>query len=103
MYNDRLKTLKTVVIVVVIIGLLAVIAYAVYGFSLLWATFAAGITMGLLLILIVLLLVIVMYFWIKNLLLKGELNRTKNGLKQTKIDLNKCRAKLNSNKLEESE
>jgi uncharacterized membrane protein len=99
MDDDRFETLKLVVIIAVIIGLLAAIGYAVYAFSLLWVTFAAGITTALLLILVLVLFVIAIYFWIKNLMIKRELNRTISKLEQTKIELDRYKAKLKSDKV----
>lgn len=99
MHDDRLKKLKTVLIIAVAILLLAAIAYAVYGFSLFWATFAAGITIGLLIIIILVLLVLTIYLWIRTLLLKRDLNKTISRLEQTKIELSQCKTKLNQKKL----
>lgn len=97
MNYDRLKT---VLIIAAVILILAAIAYAVYGFSLFWATFAAGITIGLLIIIIIVLLVLAIYLWIRTLMLKRELNKTLSQLEQTKIELERCKADLNQKKLE---
>lgn len=97
MNDDRLKT---VLIVAGIILILAAIAYAVYGFSLFWTTFAAGITIGLLIIIIIVLLALTIYLWIRTLLLKRDLNRTMSQLEQAKIELARCKAELNQKKLE---
>lgn len=100
MYDDRLRILRIVVIIALIIGILVALFYLVYSFSLFWQAFAAGITIGILLIIIFVLIVTAIYLWIKNLLIKRELSRKSNELEQTKIELNRCRAKLNSDKLE---
>jgi len=92
MHDDRLKTLKTIFIVAVAIGLLILIIYAVYGFSLLWTTFAAGITIGLLVIIIIVLIILAIYLWIKNLMNKRELKRTRDKLEITEMELSRCRA-----------
>lgn len=97
MNNDRLKT---VLIIAGIILILVAIAYAVYGFSLFWATFAAGITIGLLIIIIIVLLALTIYLWIRTLMLKRDLNRTMGQLEQTKMELARCKAELNKKKLE---
>jgi membrane protein implicated in regulation of membrane protease activity len=96
--NDN--RLKTILVIVGAILILAVIAYAIYGFSLFWATFAAGITIGLLIIIIIVFIALTIYLWIRTLLLKRDLNRTMSELKQTKMELSQCRAKLNQKKFE---
>lgn len=93
MYEDRLKTLKIVVIAAVVIGIIAALAYVLYGFSLFWATFAAGITIGILLIFIVILLILLVYLWIRMLLLKREIKRLEVKLEQVTMELNSCRSK----------
>ena len=100
--DERLKTLKLVVIVAILIGLLAAIAYALYGFSLFWATFAAGITIGLLLIIILVILVLAVYLWIRTLLLKREVRKFEDKLELAKMELSRCRAQLNQ-KIQESD
>jgi hypothetical protein len=69
--------------------------YGIYAFSLLWQTFAAGITISFLLIILVVITVLSIYLWIKNLLLKRELNRCKNDLEKVRIQLKRCESKLN--------
>jgi uncharacterized membrane protein len=103
MHEDSLKTLKIVVIVAVVIGVLAAIAYIIYGFALFWATFAVGITIGLLLIISLVLLVLAIYLWIRTFLLKREVKRYENILEQTKIELDRCRSKFNQIKIQKSE
>ena len=103
MDEDRLKTLKIVVIIAVVLGLLAALGYALYSFTLLWATFAAGITIGLLLILILLLFVLVIYLWIRMLLLKREITRYKNQMEQVNMELSRCKSKLSQKRIHESD
>ncbi|HML05745.1 MAG TPA: hypothetical protein VK426_08235 [Methanobacterium sp.] len=93
MYNDNIKTLKIVIIAAVVIGIIAASAYVLYGFSLFWATFAAGITIGLLLIFIVLLLILLIYLWIRMLLLKREIKRLEIKLEQVNMELSRCRSR----------
>ena len=92
MDKNNFKTLKIVVIAAVIIGFLAALAYAVYGFSLFWATFSAGITIGLLLIVILALIILLVYLWIRVFLLKREIKRYEIMLEQVKMELNRCRS-----------
>jgi len=103
MYNDRMRTLKIVVIIAAVIGIIAALFYLVYSFTLFWQAFAAGITIGILLIIIFVLIVLAMYLWIKNLLLKREFKKQEAKLEQINMELNRCRTKLKSSKLEESE
>jgi uncharacterized membrane protein len=103
MEDNRLKTLKIVVIAAVVIGLLAALAYTLYGFSLFWATFAAGITIGLLIIIILVFIVLTIYLWIRTLLFKREIKRYENRLEQAKMELIRCRSKLNRKNITESD
>jgi len=98
-----MRTLKIVVIIAAVIGIIAALFYLVYSFTLFWQAFAAGITIGILLIIIFVLIVLAMYLWIKNLLLKREFKKQEAKLEQINMELNRCRTKLKSSKLEESE
>ena len=51
----------------------------------------------LILFIIVILFILVTYFGIRNFLLKREVDRHKNLLKQAKFELEKCKSKLNQN------
>jgi len=103
MDEDRLKTLKIVVLIAVVLGLLAALGYAFYSFTLLWATFAAGITIGLLLILILILLILAIYFWIRMFLFKREVKKYENQLEQVNMELNRCRSQLRQKRIQESD
>lgn len=103
MNDDRLKNLKIVVIIAVVLGLLAALAYAIYSFTLLWATFAAGITIGLLLIIVLVLLVLTIYFWIRTLLYKREITRYENKLEQINMELSRCRSGLKQKRIQKSD
>lgn len=103
MHDDSLKTLKIVVMIAVVIGILVAVGYLIYGFSLFWATFAAGITIGLLLIIIVVLLILAIYLWIRNFLLKRELRRYEDRLEQAQAELSRCRSKFNQIKTQKSD
>jgi membrane protein implicated in regulation of membrane protease activity len=94
------KTLRTIKIILILVGVMAVmtlVLYGVYAFSLLWQTFAAGITISFLLIIIVLIALMAVYLWIRNLLIKRELNKYKNDLENLKIQLKRCESKLDQN------
>ena len=93
MYSDNFKTLKIVVIAAVVIGIIAALAYVLYGFSLFWATFAAGITIGLLLIFIVILFILLVYLGVRMLLLKREIKRLEIKLEQVTMELSRCRSR----------
>ena len=71
--------------------------------ALLWATFAAGITIGLLIIIILVILVLAIYLWIRTLLLKREVKRFENKLELAKIELIRCQIKTKPKKLTESD
>lgn len=103
MQEDSLRTLKIVVIVAVIIGFLAALGYVLYGFSLFWATFAAGITIGILLIIILVLIILAIYLWIRTFLLKREIKRYESRLEQTQAELSRCRSKFNQIKTQKSD
>ena len=94
MYNDNLRILRIIIIIAVIIAILGALAYFIYGFSLFWATFAAGITIGLLLIIILALLILSIYLWIRTLLLKREVKRYQSNLEHAKIELDACKSKI---------
>lgn len=103
MYNHRLKTLRIVIIIALVMGILAALFYLVYSFSLFWQAFAAGITIGILLIIIFVLIVLAIYLWIKNLLLKRELMKQETKLEQIKMDLNRYKTKLRQKNVEKPE
>ncbi|MGZ7160018.1 MAG: hypothetical protein ACXVHR_06055 [Methanobacterium sp.] len=94
MHEDKLKILKIIIIITVILGLLGAFAYIIYGFSLFWATFAAGITIGLLLIIILALLIAAAYLWIRSFLLKREVKKYESRLEQVEMELTRCRSTL---------
>jgi len=100
MHNDNFKTLKIIIIAAVIIGIIAALAYVLYGFSLFWATFAAGITIGLLLIFIVILFILLVYLGVRMLLLKREIKRLEIKLEQVTMELSRCRSRQ---KIQESD
>ena len=95
MYEDKFRSLRIILVIALIIVVLGVLAYALYGFSLFWATFAAGITIGILLIIILAIIILSIYLWIRTLILKREAKRHENELEQAKMELNNCRSKLN--------
>lgn len=103
MHDDRLKTLKIIIIIAVIIGLLGAVAYVIYGFSLFWATFAAGITIGLLLVIILALFIVAVYLWIRTILLKKEVKKSENRLEQAQMELSRCRSTLSQLKTKEDD
>jgi len=103
MYNNSLKTLRIVVIIALVIGILAALFYLVYSFTLFWQAFAAGITIGILLIIIFVLLVLAVYLWIKNFLIKRELIKQEAELEQIKIELNRYKARVMQKNTEESD
>ena len=103
MYNNSLKTLRIVVIIALVIGILAALFYLVYSFTLFWQAFAAGITIGILLIIIFVLLVLAVYLWIKNFLIKRELIKQEAELEQIKIELNRYKARVMQKNAEESD
>jgi membrane protein implicated in regulation of membrane protease activity len=103
MYNDQLRTLRIVVIIAVVIGILAALFYLVYSFTLFWQAFAAGITIGFLLIILFVLLVLAIYLWVKNFLIKRELKKQETELEQIKIELNRYKARLMQENTEKSE
>ncbi|MGZ7119650.1 MAG: hypothetical protein ACXVH2_08070 [Methanobacterium sp.] len=94
MHDDRLKILKIVVLIAIVIGILGALAYIIYGFSLFWATFAAGITIGLLSIIIIALLILAAYLWIRMFLYKREVKKYENRLEQVEMELTRCRSTL---------
>jgi membrane protein implicated in regulation of membrane protease activity len=95
MDEKTLRTIKIIFIIVAVFGAMSLVLYGVYAFSLLWQTFAAGITISFLLIIIVLIALLAIYLWIRTLLNKRELNRLKNELEQAKIELKRCESKFN--------
>lgn len=103
MSEDYFKTLKLVAIIAVIIGILAAIAYFIYGFGLFWATFAAGITISLLMMIILALLILSIYLWVKTFLLKREIKNYKNKLEYLNIELARCKSELNREYVHKSE
>ena len=103
MSEDYFKTLKIVAIIAVLIGIIAAITYFIYGFGLFWATFAAGITIGLLMIIIIALLILSIYFWVRTFLLKREIKNYKNKLEYLEIELARCKSELNRKRIHKSQ
>lgn len=95
MKENQLKMLKIILIIAVVFGILAASIYGIYAFSLFWQTFAAGITISLLFIILIIILLLAIYLWVRNLLVKRELNKCKNDLEMARIELKRCESKLN--------
>lgn len=94
MESEQIRILKIILIVSVILAVIGAIFYLIYSFSLFWQRFAFGITISLLSIILVLALATILYLWIRNFLLKKELNQCKNRLSQVNHELNKCESRL---------
>lgn len=97
MNENQLRMLKIILIIAVVFALIATIMYGIYAFSLFWQTFAAGITISFLLIILVLIALLAIYLWIRNLLIKRELNNCKKELEKVNLELKRCESKLNQN------
>jgi hypothetical protein len=86
--EELLRTLKIVVILAVIIGLIGAVFYLVYGFTILWQAMAAGIITGFLIVLVFVLMVLAIYFYLKLLLIKRELQRCREELEMARASRN---------------
>lgn len=76
------KTLKLVVILALIMGVIGAVFYLFYGFTVLWQAMAAGIITGFLLILVFIFLGLVIYLWLKLMLIKRELGKCREKLRE---------------------
>lgn len=92
--DQFIKNLKIIVVVALIIGVLGAILFLVSGFAVVWQAMAATVISIFLSILVILFMALSVYLWIKNLLLKRELERTKTELDRCKGELNRFRREL---------
>lgn len=96
--DDLLKNLKIIVVLALIIGILGAVGYLIYGFLFLWQAMAAFLFSIFLSVIAIAFLFLSIYLWIKNLLLKRELNRSDQELKRVSNKLKKCYTELKNYK-----
>ncbi len=99
--DDLLEKIKIIVIIAIIFGVIGAIFYLFYGFAFLWQAMAVTFYIIILSIISIIFLSLSIYLWIKNLLLKRELKRSRNKIKKVSINLEKCYADLKRVKIEQ--
>lgn len=92
--NDLFNKIKLVLIIALIIGIVGVVTYLIYGFALLWQAMAATVIIIFLAIVTILFLALSIYLWIKNLMLKREVNQYRKEIDRINSNLKDCNKKL---------
>jgi membrane protein implicated in regulation of membrane protease activity len=100
--NTLIKNLKIIVILAFIIALIGALLFLFYSFTIFWQAIAATIVAVFLSILIILLIILAAYLWIKLLTIKRELNAYRMESNRLKAELQKCKNKLDENRIDES-
>jgi predicted membrane protein len=93
--EDLVRNIKLIVVIALVIGILGAAFYLIYGFAFFWQAMVATLFSILLSIIAILFIFLSIYLWIKNLLLKRELNKVKDELEQVRYNLTKCNSLLN--------
>jgi uncharacterized membrane protein len=101
--DDLLEKFKIIVVIALIFAVIGVIFYLFYGFAFLWQAMAVSFYIITLSIIAVIFLSLSIYLWIKNLLLKRELKKSRNKIKKASINLERCYADLKRLKLKKTD
>lgn len=89
-----IKNLKIIVVAALIIGLIGAVLFLFYGFTIIWQAMAATIISIFLSIVTILFILTSVYLWIKNLLLKREIDRYKEEIQRFRTKLKEYDAEL---------
>jgi uncharacterized membrane protein len=92
--NELFNKIKLILIIALIIGIVGFVTYLIYGFALLWQAMAASVMIIILSILAILFLCLSIYLWIKNLLLKRELDKQQDDVEKISHKLKNCNRRL---------
>lgn len=87
MSEKTLKNLKLILIVALVFGLIGAVLFLVYGFSIIWQGFAAGIIIGFLSLVSILLVILTIYLWLRTVMLQHEVKKTRRDLKNVYKEL----------------
>ncbi|MEN6591986.1 MAG: hypothetical protein ABFC12_01930 [Methanobacterium sp.] len=92
--DELLKKIKLVIIIALIIGVIGAVIFLVYGFALMWQAMAATVMIIFLAIATILFLALSIYLWIKNWMLKKELDKQWKELEKVSHNLKNCNRRL---------
>lgn len=99
MERDQLfRYLKLIVIVALVIGLIGAVLFLVFGFALVWQAMAATLITIFLAVIAIIFIFVSIYLWIKNLMLKRELNKEREEIERISRNLKNCNKKLREQK-----
>ena len=99
MERDQLfRYLKLIVIVALVIGLIGAVLFLVFGFALVWQAMAATLITIFLAVIAIIFIFVSIYLWIKNLMLKRELNKEREEIERISRNLKNCNKKLSEQK-----
>jgi membrane protein implicated in regulation of membrane protease activity len=98
MRNELIKYIKSIVIVALIIGIIGALFFLIFGFALIWQAIAATLITIFLASMAILFIFVSVYLWIKNLMLKKELNRRREEIENISRNLKNCNKKLREKK-----
>lgn len=92
--NELFKKIKIIVIIALIIGVVGAVIFLIYGFALMWQAIAATVMIIFLAIVTILFLALSIYLWIKNWMLKRELDKQEKELERISHNMKNCKRRL---------
>ncbi len=101
--DELLKKIKIVIIIALIIGVVGAVIFLIYGFALVWQAMAATVMIIFLAIATILFLALSIYLWIKNWILKRELDKQRKELERMSHNLKNCNRRLRTIKSTDEE
>ena len=96
--SQLFRYLKLIVIVALVIGLIGAVLFLVFGFALVWQAMAATLITIFLAVIAIIFIFVSIYLWIKNLMLKRELNKEREEIERISRNLKNCNKKLREQK-----
>jgi len=98
MQGEKFRYIKIIMVLAIIVGVIAAVTYLIFGFALVWQAMAATLITIFLAILTIIFISASIYLWIKNVLLKRELNRKIEENEKLSRNLKNCNKKLREQK-----